>query len=299
MTTAIIGAGEMGTWFARQDRKQGIEVILADSDIPKARDASREIGARFGEVGEAIRAADKVMLAASLGANEDIIDEYSTDLREKTVLDISSVKNGITGKLRMLGPKTYSIHPMWGGDTSDDLKGRNLISIPLHSLEDPAYARFLGKEEEIFRRQGANVRRVADEREHDILMAETLAAYHFGAMVMGATVSGNGLGFREHFGLIGTTATLADVSIGSVVHQNPRLYAEIQMRNPYFPAVMDRFIEKAKTLRAHVLEGNREGFTAYMMATSDYFRDGRDPKEYRAAEKGKFMAAVDAIRTKR
>ena len=197
MTTAIIGAGEMGTWFARQDRKQGIEVILADSDIPKARDASREIGARFGEVGEAIRAADKVMLAASLGANEDIIDEYSTDLREKTVLDISSVKNGITGKLRMLGPKTYSIHPMWGGDTSDDLKGRNLISIPLHSLEDPAYARFLGKEEEIFRRQGANVRRVADEREHDILMAETLAAYHFGAMVMGATVSGNGLGFRE------------------------------------------------------------------------------------------------------
>lgn len=294
MKTAIVGAGDMGTWFAKRYSELGRDVIISDVNIRKAREISSKIGVEYGTNKEAIQSADEVMLAASLDAIGSVIDEHQKDLAGKVVYDIASVKNGITKKLHELGRTTYSVHPMWGGDTSD-FQGQNLISIPVHNLDDPEYLSFFRSQEDFFRQQGVNVRRVADEEEHDKLMAETLALYHFGTIVLGSTVSGNGLSLQEHRELVGTTATLADASIESVIHSSPRLYAEIQMRNPYFPDVMDRFIAVANGLRQSVVDGNREQFTGIMRNASDYFRDGRDAESYFGFARRKFMAAIDAV----
>ena len=301
---AILGAGEMGTWFAEKYRDLGRDVTISDLDLSKAEGIAAKLGIDYGANKEAIGKADEVMLAVSLDAIGEVIDEHQKDLEGRVVYDIASVKNGITKKLQSLGKTTYSIHPMWGGAASD-FQGQNLISIPTHSLDDPEYLIFFRSQEDFFRQQGVNVRRVANEEEHDKLMAETLAIYHFSAIVLGSTISGNGLSFQEHHQLIGTTATMADASIESVVHSSPRLYAEIQMGNFYFPQVMDRFIAVASGLRQIVVNGSivngdrepREQFTNIMRTASDYFRDGKGVESYLSLARRKFMAAVDAIRT--
>ena len=92
MTTAIIGVGNLGGTVARHLVNGGEAVVLAAKDESRARDLADELGSLAGAaaVGDAIDAADTVVLAVWLDPLRDVLAEHARRLDGKVVVDPSN-----------------------------------------------------------------------------------------------------------------------------------------------------------------------------------------------------------------
>jgi 8-hydroxy-5-deazaflavin:NADPH oxidoreductase len=89
MTTAIIGVGNLGGAVARHLVNGGEEVVLAAKDESRAQALADDLGplARAAAVGEAIDAADTVVLAVWLDPLKSVLAEHAQRLDGKVVVD--------------------------------------------------------------------------------------------------------------------------------------------------------------------------------------------------------------------
>src|SRR5258708_47787 len=92
MTTAIIGAGNIGGALARHLVRGGEHVMLAAKDQSKAAAVADELGplASAATVREAIEAADVVVFAVWFDALKTLLAEYAELLDGKVVADPSN-----------------------------------------------------------------------------------------------------------------------------------------------------------------------------------------------------------------
>jgi 8-hydroxy-5-deazaflavin:NADPH oxidoreductase len=92
MSTAIIGVGHIGSAVARNLAAGGEEVILAADHEEHAATLANELGDRAGaaSVGDAIAAADSVVLAVWLDTIKELIPDHAEALNGKVVIDPSN-----------------------------------------------------------------------------------------------------------------------------------------------------------------------------------------------------------------
>jgi len=126
MRIAIIGAGKMGLWFARHFKRKREEVIIYDLDKDKAREAAEAIDAGFAPDLEFAMAAEVIFVAVPLSKTPEVVEDIGSRLRmDQTLVEISSLKSGVSGKLSKLGCQTLSIHPLFGPN-AESISGRNI-----------------------------------------------------------------------------------------------------------------------------------------------------------------------------
>jgi predicted dinucleotide-binding enzyme len=104
MTTAIIGAGSIGSVLAANLVRGGEDVVLASRSPGHAEAVAGQAGARAATVGDAIAAADVVVLAVWFDVARELLARYGGALGGKVIVDPSNpvVPDGDGGFTRIL-----------------------------------------------------------------------------------------------------------------------------------------------------------------------------------------------------
>lgn len=112
MQLLVVGAGEMGRWFARQSGADA--VAFADRDLDIARDAAAAIGdARAVEL-DTEETFDVVCLAVPMSVVPEAIADHA-DKAEKAIVDVSGEMRDSVAALRRHGEgrELASFHPLF------------------------------------------------------------------------------------------------------------------------------------------------------------------------------------------
>lgn len=92
MTTAIIGTGRIGSQVALRLARGGEEILVAASDLESAQKSAQELGLgiRAGTVEQVIEEADTVVFATMFPVTQQLLQEHSSQLVDKVVVDPSN-----------------------------------------------------------------------------------------------------------------------------------------------------------------------------------------------------------------
>jgi chorismate mutase / prephenate dehydrogenase len=248
---AILGAGGMGSWFARFFKARGSVVTVSDRDRRKARLLASKTHVRWASDNvEAVRGSDVVVLATPANVTSDVINEIlPTISRNALLVEICAVKSAVMPALHLAGKKGVkiaSIHPMFGPRASG-IREKNVIVIRLggrrggsdrakHLLEG---ARFL----------------LADAQVHDRQTAITLALPHFLNMAFAMTLSGRSLAEIRKFA--GRTFDL-QMLLAQTVGNEPQTTADILTLNKEFRVVLGDLVRNTRLLAKIVSGRDRE-----------------------------------------
>jgi len=263
LRVAIIGgAGNMGKWFTRYLLSEGMQVVISGRSQEKLKSAARELGVTSASNVGAVTQADVVVVSVPVDTFEAVVREIAPHITDKqTVIDVCSLKtmpvevmHRYIKKGTMLGT-----HPVFGPGAGS-LANQNFVLTPTDTAEwelaDKVKAHLDGK--------GANVS-VMSPQEHDEIMSVVLGLAHFIAIVSADTLLSFER-FAEMKKIGGTTFKLLYTLVESVISEDPRLYATLQMNFPDMAKMEGLFQQNTKLWAEMVKSGDREGFARRMSA---------------------------------
>jgi len=277
---AIIGgSGKMGRWFASFLSQEGKEVIITGRDEGKLLEAKRQLGveATTNNV-EAVESADTILISVPIDNFGEVIKQVSPYTRpEQVVIDITSIKvfpMEIMHKHIKTG-LTLGTHPVFGPGARS-MANQNFVLTPTNERERT----LAQKMSEYLEARGAKVALMTPQ-EHDEMMAVILGLAHFIAIVSADTLlSFDRLKQTEAIG--GITYKVLLTLVESVISEDPELYASLQMSLPNMMEIeklfqqrvetwvglverkdKHKFVEKMRTLRSRLEEGNPDFGKAY------------------------------------
>ena len=247
LRVAIIGAGGMGSWFARFFKSGGNRVTVSDRDQQKARLLASKIQVEWvSNNTDAVRESDVVVLATPAKVISNVVDEILPALRKNVLLvDISAVKSPLMPILRSTerrGVQLASIHPLFGPHASG-LRGRNVIAVKTGSKRGFKRAKQILENASII---------LTDQQSHDRQTALTLALPHFLNMAFAMTISNRNLAETRKFA--GRTFSL-QMLLAETVASEPETTADIQIMNKEFRVIL-RELQRNIGLLADIV--NRE-----------------------------------------
>jgi chorismate mutase/prephenate dehydrogenase len=259
----IGGAGRMGRWFVRFLGSQGFVIEIADPAGPV--EGCRSIPDwRTSPLDH-----DVVIVAAQLRPTREILLELAQRPPRGLVFDIGSLKSPLRDALRGLaaaGARVTSIHPMFGPG-AELLTGRHVIFVDVGVPEAVREARAL------FDATMA-IQVEMDLESHDRLIAHVLGLSHALSIAFVAALSESGEAAAE-LAQISSTTFDAQLAVASqVVHENPRLYWEIQALNDYRDLALGTLAAVLERLRRAIDAGDEQAFVALMEQGRSYL-DGR------------------------
>jgi chorismate mutase/prephenate dehydrogenase len=260
----IGGAGKMGAWFAAFLSSQGFDLEIAD---PKASPGPNVIADwRDSPLGH-----DYIVVAAPLGATNQILQQLAQRQPRAVVFDLGSLKSplraGLTA-LREAGTMVTSIHPMFGPDT-ELLSGRHVIFIDL------GHAEALGRARALFGPTMAE-QAVMGLDEHDRLIAYVLGLSHALNIAFVTALAESGEAAPRLARLSSTTFDAQFDIASNVAAESPELYFEIQRLNDFGAESLDALARAVDAVRSAVYSNDQARFTALMRQGNEYVKGRRN-----------------------
>ena len=250
---AIIGGGgQMGRLLSQAFAARGHAVSVLDQDSDPATDA-------------AVTQADIVMIAVPMDCAAAMVHTVAPRLRPDALLcDINSLKSDVCAAMRDHGTsEAVGLHPMFGPSVRS-LRRQKVVSCPVRS--GPLTTWLL----EEFGRMGLEIVH-SDPETHDQMMAVIQVLVHFSTIVMGEALRRSGTSVADSLQFTSPIYRLELAFVGRLFTQNPDLYAEITMTNPYGAEVRRAFLDAARALDSSVSAGDRSAFTRQFEEVSAWF----------------------------
>jgi prephenate dehydrogenase len=247
----IGGKGAFGQWCVRLFKRYGHEVLVSDKDT----DLSTT---------DLVRASAIVVVAVPIGVTESVLREVAGCVQpHQIVIDLTSVKSPFAELLRALTSEVLSLHPMFSPKLSEHA-GQTCIVCRMRGGELSSYV------EEILAREGLKLVPM-DSDSHDRMMAVVQGLTHFQAIAAAHCM--HALGFDPHESLTSASPVyrLRLDMIGRILAQDPRLYAEIQMYNPYVKEVLTELERSSALLGRMVSERDVQGFVSEFRGVQEAF----------------------------
>jgi prephenate dehydrogenase len=213
-TIALIGGkGQMGRWFVRFFKSQGLEVLVADLDTPQS-------------PAEVAALADVVVLSVPIPNVAEVVRDLAPRLKpDAALVDLTSVKQRPMAAMMQAFPgEVVGTHPLFGpGEKS--IAGRTVV---LCQGRGNHWFQWL---QDLLTQAGARVK-ITTAAEHDRLMAVVQGLAHFMLIAFGAVIRDLGVSEEDlkEFSTP-TFATLHNLT-RRLLSQDPKLYACIQLQNP-------------------------------------------------------------------
>ncbi len=243
MRIAVIGAGKMGTWFARFWKSRNWDVVITDIDIEKARKTASETGSRIAKTGqEAVAGADVAMVAVPISRTPDVMKSLAKHMPVRTmIIDLASAKNEVFEELKKMkvNPELASLHPLFGPGASG-VKGRTFISVPVKTGK--VYDSFIKE----LRSAGAKVVAMTAD-DHDRVMAVTQSLTHFTLLIYLKALKTMKLAKKSEEFQTPLSQGLANLAM-AFLETSPDLQGEIQVKNPYASIARSAALEACKSL---------------------------------------------------
>jgi len=269
MKIAVIGgSGNMGRWFARFALKEGHQVTITGRNRVKLREAGKQIGVEVTTDNiEAVKSSQVILISVPIDNIEAVVEQIGPHTNtEQLIVDITSVKVLPMAAMHrhIKSGKVLGMHPMFGPGARD-IANRSFMLTPTNEEEKTIAERA----REYLEDREARVTLVSPE-EHDEIMTVVLGLSHFIAIVAGDTI----LRFnrlRQMGAASGITFKLLSTLTESVISEDPKLYASLQMNLPNLAEIERGFQEKAKTWADLVTNKDQEGFARKMEALQARF----------------------------
>ena len=250
LTVGIIGGrGQLGGWCAGLFQRRGATVLLADfgSEL-----TNREIAER----------ADIVVVSVPIGVTDTVLGEISEYLKPRQLLvDFTSVKTPFIAKMEGTESEVLSVHPMFNPHLSAT-KDQTCIVCPVRPGDR---ARVF---EEILREEGLRLVSMPPEA-HDRMMAIVQGLTHFQAITAAHCMAALHFEPAETLQSASPVYRLRLAMIGRILAQNPRLYAEIQIYNPFVREVLEQLRRSNERLMSLVIAKDVDGLVAEFSRVRD------------------------------
>ena len=226
MRALIVGAGSMGSWFARLLLDRGWGVDLFDVSYERALKASKNGGRAVKEPSFKYELA---LIAVPIRETPKAVMEHHE--RADVVVEISSVKSRVVSLVREKGfENVLSIHPLFGPGLENPEEGKAVL-IP---IKDPEKELRVAKSLFPFKFL------VRDVASHDRAMA-WLAVSH---AVLNAFLASTE-GISESLDEMSTTTVRALLTLaGASLTQSPSLTEELIKENPFYQEEFSRFLKE-------------------------------------------------------
>jgi prephenate dehydrogenase len=243
LTVGIIGGkGQLGRWCADIFQRRGSPVLIADRDTELTNL-------------ELVAQASIVVVSVPIGVTGAVLREIRDTLRpNQLVVDLTSVKTPFVPIMEGSQGEVLSVHPMFAPSLSAKT-GQTCIAC---DVRGGALAHtFL----QVLRDEGLRVVPMTPEA-HDRIMAVVQGLTHFQAITaahcMGALNFDPGASLES----ASPVYRLRLAMIGRILAQNPRLYAEIQIFNPFVREVLEQLQRSHERLMEFVIAQDVDGFVA-------------------------------------
>jgi prephenate dehydrogenase len=262
MKVAIIGgSGKMGQWFAEFLSADGKDVIIHGRDKRKLDDAGKRLNiSTTTGIPQAVIGADIVLVSVPIYSFEEVIKKLQPCLAQgQTVIDITSVKVMPVEVMHrhLPGIPVLGAHPVFGPGARS-ARNQNFVLTPTNGAE----AEIAERVKKFLDGKGAAVTLMTPQ-EHDEMMSVILGLSHFIAIASAEVLlSFSTLEKMKEIG--GPTYKVLLTLAESVITEDPKLYASIQMNLPGMTEMEDLFRESAKKWADIVRNKDRRGFIERM-----------------------------------
>lgn len=252
------GQGGMGQFFSQALEDRGHTVDLLD----------------LGEeerLPSAVSRADIVMVCVPMACAVDVASRVAPLMRPGALLcDINSLKMEICEAMGRLGDcEVLGLHPMFG-PTVDSMLRQKVVVCDVKSGPLGAWLR-----QEIGHLGAELVE--SDPLTHDRMMAVVQVLVHFNTIVTGEALRRSGASVEQSLVFTSPIYRLELAFVGRLFAQDPKLYAEILMRNPVGGEIRAHFLAAAKAVDSVVESGDRDAFVSLFRAAGSTFSDfGRE-----------------------
>ncbi|MEY4668068.1 MAG: hypothetical protein RL518_767 [Pseudomonadota bacterium] len=243
VTVGIIGGkGQLGRWCADIFQRRGCPVLVAD---PLTELTNLDLVAQ----------ASIVVVSVPIGVTGAVLEEIQGALRQgQLVVDLTSVKTPFVPIMEASKAEVLSVHPMFAPSLSSKT-GQTCISC---GVRPGALAQvFL----EALRGEGLRMVSMTPES-HDKMMAVVQGLTHFQAIAAAHCMGALDFDPGESLESASPVYRLRLAMIGRILAQNPRLYAEIQIFNPFVREVLEQLQRSHERFMGFVLAQDVEGFAA-------------------------------------
>jgi len=248
----IGGTGKMGTFFGEVFSRAGHVVLCAGrhTDVTP-RDIARDC--------------ELVIVSVPIRQTVDVIDSIAPVLTEEQILsDLTSLKvmpvrAMLKSKARVLG-----MHPMFGPSVTS-LLGQTIVVTPAR-CDNAA----MEKVTSILRDQGARITQ-STPGEHDRLMAIVQGLTHFVTLCVADTTRRMNIRPEETVPYMSPVYQMEMGLVGRLLGQDPSLYGDMLMMNPYVGPVLSACEESVKTLAGCINDENMDEFIELFQKNSRHF----------------------------
>ncbi len=258
----IGGKGRMGNWFKMFFEKEGLEVIISDKDTSLS---------NF----ELAQKSDIIIVSVPIKKSVQVIKEVRGCVKKDALLaDFTSLKLKQTEALKKTNGGSLGMHPLFGPLVLD----LNNQTIVFCRVKDNYWVKFL---QNLFLKRGAKIIEISP-REHDRQMAMIQALIHFTNISTARTLYAQKIDSKSP--LLTPVFRLQSLIIGRILNQNPRLYAELEIENPYFKKILNEFEKQSKLLSADIKKKNFKGFIKKFVQTASYLEGFREIAQTKSNE---------------
>ena len=204
--------------------------------------------------------ADFVMISVPMKNAEEVAASAAPHVRKDALLfDINSLKTGICRVMEDSCPgEVVGTHPMFG-PTVETLRGQKMVFCAVRAGVRSDWLR------STFREMGLDVVD-STPAEHDRMMAMVQVLTHFNKMILAESWRRSGVPVQETLHFVSPIYRLELAVTGRLFAQDPELYAEIEMANPYAEEMRSHLINAADELGNLLKSGDRHAFC-------DFFRN--------------------------
>jgi len=267
MRIAVIGAGGMGLLFAGQFKNAGFEVVLSSRTKEKLRNAAASLGVEAVENNvAAVSGADVAIVSVPVGEVKKVLAEIRPHMKtDSVVIELSSVKKFLLPELKKFKCEVISLHPMFG-PSAQSFDAQVFIICPVRGERWLPWLR-----EFIEKRQGKVVLSNVDE--HDKVMSIVQCLTHFAYISVASAIKRSGVDVKDTRRFSSPIYELMLDMIVRIVGQDPHMYAEIQMRNPYAKKTLSLFLSEAVALKKAVDRKDEKKFVSIVSSSAKCLGD--------------------------
>ncbi len=254
MKIAIIGgSGKMGQWFARFLLNDGKQVLIIGRNEKKLLDIRQKLEVEVTTNVERVKDADVILLSVPIDSFEQVVKQIALHTHsDQVIIDITSIKvlPVETMHKHIKAGLVLGMHPVFGPGAKD-LANQNFVLTPTDEKETS----LAQKVKHYLEDRGAHTTLMTPQ-EHDEMMAIVLGLSHFIGIVSADTLQSFDK-FKRMKEIGGTTYKLLQTLVESVISEDPKLYASLQMSLPNIAQIEEVFQRKSKAWAD--LVKNRDG----------------------------------------
>lgn len=254
LTVGIVGGlGRMGGWFAKFLKGAGFSVLISDLHT----ELSSEDLARKCRV---------LILSLPMEVFPKEVAKLGPMVPESSFMtDLCSLKQSqVTCMLEHARCEVVGTHPLFG-PAADSIKDKRVALCPGRGK------RWFSWWEGLLRQHGA-VTSVVSPEEHDRTMACAQALNHFILLCLGKALDKHGMDLQQILALAPPSFEQQMNIVARLYHQDPELYATIQMSNPYTNSILETFSQYGEDLRKIIKEHDRSAFIELFEEVQDLGR---------------------------